>query len=115
MRSELIRAPKRFIDDHANRDLDTPYVWRQTKVHYFISRWDPAMEELRSDAEYYADGEFGPDAIGDGGALKRSAKALVDAMDCQGVLTLAEYADGLGPWSLKDETEGVSLRNGGEY
>lgn len=50
----LIKLPRRFFDDHAERDLDTPKVVKSTRRHYFIASDDPALPELASDAEYYA-------------------------------------------------------------
>lgn len=70
-----IRVPKRFFDDHAERDLDTPAIVRETKAHYFIRADDPATAELRSDAAYYADG---PDLLPPG--LKASARATLIAL-----------------------------------
>lgn len=52
----LIRIPKRFLDDHLDRDLRAPEIVRETKAHYFIDPSDPAIGELASDASYYADG-----------------------------------------------------------
>lgn len=70
--TNLIRLPKRFFDDHAERDLDTPAIVRETKNHYFIHATDPAVAELRDDAAFYAD-EHGPDHLPPG--LKASARA----------------------------------------
>ncbi|WP_086740590.1 hypothetical protein [Erythrobacter colymbi] len=52
----LIRIPKRFIDDHAERELPTPIVVRETSSHYFVDPADDAIEELINDAEHYVDG-----------------------------------------------------------
>ena len=72
-----IRIPKRFFDDHRERDLDTPTIARETKAHYFISADDPAVAELRDDAAYYA-AEHGPDLLPPG--LKASARATLIAL-----------------------------------
>ena len=72
-----IRIPKRFFDDHAERDLDTPAIVRETKAHYFISADDPFVAELRDDAEFYA-AEHGPDLLPPG--LKAAARALLTAL-----------------------------------
>lgn len=50
-----IRIPKRFLDDHLERDLPTPEILRATSTHYFIASGDPAMGELIDDARHYAD------------------------------------------------------------
>lgn len=49
----LIKIPQRFMDDHAERDLETPEVIKATKTHYFIKPDDPALPELLDDAEHY--------------------------------------------------------------
>ncbi len=49
----LIKIPKRFFDDHCDRDLDTPIIIKQTARHYWIDKNDLAIGELKSDAEYY--------------------------------------------------------------
>lgn len=51
--TNLIKIPKRFFDDHRDRDLDTPEVIKATQNNYWISKSDPAIGELISDAEYY--------------------------------------------------------------
>lgn len=75
--TDLIRLPKRFFDDHAERDLDTPAIVRETKAHYFVRANDPALDELREDAEFYA-AEHGPDLLPPG--LKASAHATFAAL-----------------------------------
>ncbi len=58
--TNLIKIPKRFFDDHRERDLDTPRVMKATRSNYWISKNDPAISELISDAEYYVEmGELG--------------------------------------------------------
>lgn len=52
----LICIPKRFLDDHLERDLPTPEIVRETSFYYFIASSDPAMAELIDDARHYADG-----------------------------------------------------------
>ena len=83
MTQDLVRIPRAFLDDHAERDLDTPKIWRSTRRHYWVHRKDPAIPELLSDAELYADG------VGwDGGGwfddryfgLISSARATVNAL-----------------------------------
>jgi hypothetical protein len=56
----LIRIPRRFYDDHRDRELDTPVAVKATKRHVWIDLNDGHVPELISDAAYYAD-ENGPD------------------------------------------------------
>jgi len=71
-----IKIPRRFYDDHADRSLPSPEIVHHNKTHYWIRRDDPAMGELRSDAEYYADRD-GPDM---GPNLRPAARALLKAL-----------------------------------
>lgn len=50
-----IRVPRKFFDDHVERDLPSPKILRETKNHYFIPKNDEAVSELLSDADYYAE------------------------------------------------------------
>jgi|TARA_R100000455_G_C6214976_1_gene81294 hypothetical protein len=52
---ELIRIPKRFYDDHKDRMFDAPEVVKETKAHYFIDATSEHLDELLSDASFYAD------------------------------------------------------------
>jgi len=78
----LIKIPKRFFDDHCDRDLDTPIVIKQTARHYWIDKNDLAIGELKSDAEYYV-------SIGAGGfdkcfsGLVHSASATLRSLQSQ--------------------------------
>jgi len=56
MADVLIRIPKRFLNDHLERDLPAPAIVRETKSHCFIDPRDPAIGELANDAGHYADG-----------------------------------------------------------
>ena len=55
MPDRLIKLPKRFFDDHAERGLPTPEVIREYAHSYAVSINDPELSELLSDAEHYAD------------------------------------------------------------
>jgi hypothetical protein len=55
MPDRLIKLPKRFFDDHAERGLPTPDVIREYARSYAVSINDPELSELLSDAEHYAD------------------------------------------------------------
>lgn len=72
-----IAVPKRFIQDHGERDLPTPTIIEETARHYVIDDADPALPELINDAKYYADAN-GPDAAPAG--LKTAALALLSAI-----------------------------------
>lgn len=50
----VIQIPKRFYDDHVERDLEAPSIVHQTAKHYWIKADDPALNELKDDAEFYA-------------------------------------------------------------
>ena len=52
----LIRIPRAFLDDHAERDLPTPAIEKVERYHYRIRADDPALDELVSDAAHYAEG-----------------------------------------------------------
>lgn len=52
----LVRVPRRFLSDHAERGLPTPTIYRFTKSHFWIATDDPHVGELLNDAEHYSDG-----------------------------------------------------------
>ena len=76
--STTIRIPQKFIQDHQERDLDTPCVLRRTKQHCYIAADDPALDEMLSDAEHYAEGGIPaqPEYLG----LISSARATMRAI-----------------------------------
>lgn len=74
-----VRIPRRFYDDHEWRGLPTPVPVKQDKRNVWIALDDEAFVELVNDAEYYA-GAYGPDGMGDGGGLVRSATSLLKAL-----------------------------------
>ena len=49
----MIRIPKRFYDDHAERDLESPAILKETARHYWIAA-DQHLAELLSDADFYS-------------------------------------------------------------
>ena len=51
----LIKIPHRFLNDHEERDLPTPEIVKATTKHYWIKLDDPHIDELYSDANYYAE------------------------------------------------------------
>ncbi len=74
-----IKVPDYFYWDHQGRGLDTPINHNSDWKKVIIDINDPAVEELVDDAAYYAD-QWGPDAIGDGGKIVRSAVALLKVL-----------------------------------
>lgn len=77
----LVRVPAKFFSDHEDRECE-PFCEpvKSTKRFVWLRLDDPGLDELLSDARHYAD-EWGPDEIGDGGGLKRSAAATVRAIE----------------------------------
>jgi len=77
----LIKLPKRFFQDHKERDLDTPTVVKENSRNVWVNANDPHLAELRADADYYSDmwdiGGFDQWVFG----LARSAKATLKAID----------------------------------
>ena len=56
---EIYRIPKRYYDDHVECDCEAPPILKKSKQHYWISAEEtPALQELRSRAEMYADTTF---------------------------------------------------------
>ena len=78
---KLIRVPAKFFDDHEERECE-PFCdpVRRTDRFVWLAPHDAGLDELLSDARHYSD-EWGPDAIDDGGGLKRSAAATVKAIE----------------------------------
>lgn len=77
----LLKLPKRFFEDHRERDLDTPIVVKQNSSYVWVDQSDPHLAELKSDADYYSDmwdiGGFDKWLFG----ICRSAKATVKAIE----------------------------------
>jgi hypothetical protein len=74
----IIQIPKRFYDDHVERDLPAPTIVHETGRYYLIRSDDPALPELLNDARYYANAN-GPDMAPRG--LRPAALALIHAVD----------------------------------
>jgi LPS sulfotransferase NodH len=77
---KLARIPRRFFDDHRERDLPTPEVVKSTSMHYWIDLEDPAVPELLSDAEFYRDEMVSGHAEINVFGLRRSADATYNAI-----------------------------------
>ena len=77
----LIKLPKRFFQDHKERDLDTPTVVKENSRNVWVNANDRHLAELRADADYYSDmwdmGGFDQWGFG----IARSAKATIKAID----------------------------------
>lgn len=57
----LRRIPPAFYDDHVARDLPAPALVKRGRLGvYWIDDQDPALADLRADAEHYAS-PSGPD------------------------------------------------------
>ncbi|PZX14241.1 hypothetical protein LX81_03040 [Palleronia aestuarii] len=76
----LIRIPRVFLDDHAERDLPTPAIQRVERYHYRIRADDPALPELVSDAAHYAGGGIDTRAFPHLFGLVASARATLAAI-----------------------------------
>jgi hypothetical protein len=53
--SDTIRIPRKFYEDHRERELDTPVAIKTTKRHVWIDLNDEHLFELMSDADFYSD------------------------------------------------------------
>lgn len=77
----LIKLPKRFFEDHKERDLDTPTVVKENSRNVWVDASDPHLAELKEDAQYYSDlwdmGSFDRWLFG----ICTSAKATVKALE----------------------------------
>ena len=76
----LIRIPRVFLDDHAERDLPTPVIQQVERYHYRIRADDPALDELVSDARHYAEGGLDTHAFPHLFGLVASARATLHAI-----------------------------------
>ena len=72
----LVKLPKHFFDDYAERDLETPVVVKETARHYQVDTDDPALIHLYQDAEMYSlhGGQYTPSGVA------RSAAATFNAL-----------------------------------
>ena len=51
---DTIKIPKRFYDDHCERDLPAPRIVKETKSNYWIEAGSEHLAELLSDADAYS-------------------------------------------------------------
>ncbi len=77
-----VRIPKRFYDDHLERDCSTSAVIRETQDHYFVALTQTQFDELMSDASYYSDAVemMGSDYLGVQSSARATARALRKAV-----------------------------------
>ena len=76
----MIRIPKRFYDDHAERDLESPAILKETARHYWIAA-DQHLAELLSDADFYSDREHFPGYLGLVTSAIATARAITRYLD----------------------------------
>ena len=79
---QLLKLPRRFVDDHIDRELPTPEIVRQTQRHVWVRADDPWLPELLNDADFYAD-SVGLDR--DALPISLAARALLRAVQRQGI------------------------------
>tara|TARA_B100000575_G_scaffold51979_2_gene38718 strand:+ start:4731 stop:4997 length:267 start_codon:yes stop_codon:yes gene_type:complete len=78
-----IKIPKRFYQDHVERDLDAPPIIKETQSYIWIDATSVHLSNLLSDADFYADpssydhADFGSSLS----ALVKSAKATKRAIE----------------------------------
>lgn len=75
----LKRIPKKFYDDHCERDLCAPEVVKQTKSHYYIDADNPLTSELIDDAKFYVN-EWINGGMANYRGLCMSANATLEAL-----------------------------------
>lgn len=94
--NQRIRVPKRFIEDHASRDLldlDAVKVG-ETKTHYFVELSAEQAFELWSDANHYSCKEMAGEYIESCGlGFVSSARATRQALD--GFMNFVNRCDAL--------------------
>ena len=78
-----IQLPVKFYDDHVSRDLPGGEEIKRNKRYVTLLANEATIEEIRDDADYYAD-EYGP--CGKGGwdadpGLRAAAQRCKDAID----------------------------------
>jgi hypothetical protein len=78
MSTNTYQIPKRFYDDHVDRDLPGGTIIKSTKRHYTIELSDADRDELLSDADYYTDqsAAFDPDLFGVIASARATARAI---------------------------------------
>ena len=81
--SNTIKIPRRFYDDHVERDLEAPPVVKATKTHYWIDAKSEHLDELLSDASHYADmaGYMAPHVFGICRSAAATKRAIQDAVN----------------------------------
>lgn len=83
MSTAIYRLPKRFAEDHWNRDCGrTDEIIRETRTHFYVKMDADGWGDMESDADYVIDSgsEMGWEYQG----LIASARATRDALRKQG-------------------------------
>lgn len=91
-----VKVPKRFFDDHVDRDLlrgenneqiaRDAVITRELSKHYVLTLNVTQAKELLSDADHYRDGGGGGMDFFELGGLIASAKATYNALIKAGVI-----------------------------
>lgn len=53
MSTKIIRIPRRFWDDHIDRELPAPPEVRETTRYVWVNTMHPDFQEVVKDAEHY--------------------------------------------------------------
>ena len=79
---KTIKIPKKFYDDHQERDLPAPAIVKNLSKHYLIDQVESAeIAELLSDAMHYSDcAEWWEGSIGMQSSARATAKAIRKAL-----------------------------------
>jgi len=91
--AQVIRLPRLFIDDHIERDCDTPTIIKENSRFYWMRADDQHMSELLSDAAHYASDTMCGAGGWDDGVMRyaRSAQRLIAAYERQTGAVIDEY------------------------
>jgi hypothetical protein len=91
--AQVIRLPRLFIDDHIERDCDTPAIIKENSRFYWMRADDRHMGELLSDAAHYASETMCGAGGWDDDVMRyaRSAQRLIAAYERQTGTVIDEY------------------------
>ena len=79
-KDRLLKLPRRFFDDHVERELPAPTVVKQNRRYVWIRAADPRLPELVNDADFHSTGLI-PECVG----ISLAARALLRALERQGI------------------------------
>lgn len=80
LRTASVKIPRRFYDDHTERELPAPGILKSTRTHYWIDALSPDLAELLEDAEFYSSDAIDAAAFPELFGLKSSARATAAAI-----------------------------------